>query len=492
MMNKGIDVSYWQGNIDWNKVKKAGIEFAIIKAGGSDAGTYTDSKWEANYKGAKAAGIPIGAYYFVGKDCVTAAAGKADAERFLKILKGKQLEYPVYMDNEAQPASAKVGITEATIAFCETMESAGYFVGVYGSAVSGFKERMDDSKLTPYAHWVAQYTRKCSYKGKYGIWQYSSKGSVDGISGNVDLDYGYVDYPAIIKSGGFNGYTKDAFDDNTPAPATSSQRDQIIAQARAWLGKKESDGSHREIIDVYNSHKPLARGYAVKYTDAWCATFVSALAIKCDLTDIIPTECGCGQMVTLFQKLGEWIENDAYLPSLGDVIFYDWQDSGSGDNTGWPDHVGIVEEVSGKTITIIEGNKSDSVSRRTLQVNGKYIRGYGVPKYSSSSDASAPITPAKTVDELAQEVLDGKWGNGTDRKERLTAAGYDYSAVQAKVNALVKAKSDSAVFYTVKSGDTLSSIARKYGTSVSAIQNLNPTLIKNVNLILTGWKIRVK
>lgn len=492
MMNKGIDVSHWQGNIDWNKVKKAGIEFAIIKAGGSDAGFYTDSKWEANYKGAKAAGIPIGAYYFVGKDCVTAAAGKADAERFLKILKGKQLEYPVYMDNEAQPASAKVGITEATIAFCETMESAGYFVGIYGSAVSGFKERMDDTKLTPYAHWVAQYASKCSYKGKYGIWQYSSKGSVDGISGNVDLDYGYVDYPAIIKGGGFNGYTKDAFNDNTPAPATSSQRDQIIAQARAWLGKKESDGSHREIIDVYDSHKPLARGYAVKYTDAWCATFVSALAIKCGLTDIIPTECGCGQMVTLFQKLGEWIENDAYLPSPGDVIFYDWQDSGSGDNTGWPDHVGIVEEVSGKTITIIEGNKSDSVSRRTLQVNGKYIRGYGVPKYSSSSDASAPITPAKTVDELAQEVLDGKWGNGTDRKERLTAAGYDYSAVQAKVNALVKAKSDSAVFYTVKSGDTLSSIAQKYDTSVSAIQKLNPTLIKNVNLILTGWKIRVK
>lgn len=423
---------------------------------------------------------------------MTAAAGKADAERFLKILKGKQLEYPVYMDNEAQPASAKVGIMEATIAFCETMESAGYFVGIYGSAVSGFKERMDDTKLTPYAHWVAQYASKCSYKGNYGIWQYSSKGSVDGISGNVDLDYGYVDYPAIIKSGGFNGYTKDAFDDNTPAPATNSQRDQIIAQARAWLGKKESDGSHREIIDVYNSHKPLARGYAVKYTDAWCATFVSALAIKCGLTDIIPTECGCGQMVTLFQKLGEWIENDAYLPSPGDVIFYDWQDSGSGDNTGWPDHVGIVEEVSGKTITIIEGNKSNYVSRRTLQVNGKYIRGYGVPKYNTGSVTPDPVAPGKTVDELAKEVLDGKWGNGTDRKNRLTAARYDYSAVQAKVNALVKAKSEAAVFYTVKSGDTLSSIAQKYDTSVSAIQKLNPTLIKNVNLILTGWKIRVK
>ena len=490
MTKKGIDVSHWQGTIDWNKVKKAGIEFAIIKAGGSDAGFYTDSKWEANYKGAKAAGIPIGAYYFVGKDCVTAAAGKADAERFLQILKGKQLEYPVYMDNEAQPASAKTGITEATIAFCETMEDAGYFVGIYGSAVSGFKERMDDSKLTPYAHWVAQYSSKCTYKGDYGIWQYSSKGSVDGISGNVDLDYAYVDYPSIIKSGGFNGYTKET----TPAPAASSQRERIVAQARAWLGRKESDGSHKEIIDVYNSHKPLARGYAVTYTDAWCATFVSAVAIKCGVTDILPTECGCGQMIQLFQKLGEWIENDAYVPSPGDVIFYDWQDSGSGDNTGWPDHVGIVEKVSGNTITVIEGNKSSAVGRRTLQVNGKYIRGYGVPKYSGSATPTpaAPTTPAKTVDELAKEVLDGKWGNGTDRKNRLTAAGYDYSAVQAKVNELVKKQETAPVYYTVKSGDTLSAIALKYDTSVSAIQKLNPTLIKNVNLILTGWKIRVK
>ena len=314
---KGIDVSHWQGTIDWNKVKAAGIQFAIIKAGGSDAGFYTDSKWEANYKGAKAAGIPVGAYYFVGKDCVTAAAGKADAERFIQILKGRQLEYPVFMDNEAQPASAKAGITEATIAFCETMEAAGYFVGIYGSAVSGFKERMDDSKLTDYAHWVAQYASKCSYKGDYGIWQYSSKGSVDGISGNVDLDYGYIDYPSIITSKGFNGYTKES----THAPAVSWQRDSVIAQARAWLGKNEADGSHKEIIDVYNSHKPLARGYAVKYTDAWCATFVSAVAIKCGLTDILPTECSCGEMIALFKKLGEWIENDAYVPKPGDVIF---------------------------------------------------------------------------------------------------------------------------------------------------------------------------
>lgn len=321
---KGIDVSRWQGNIDWARVKSAGIGFAIIKAGGSDAGFYTDSKWANNYAGAKAAGIPIGAYYFVGEDCINAAAGKADAERFIKILGGKQLEYPVYMDNEAQPASAKAGITEATIAFCETMENAGYFVGVYGSTYSGFHDRMDDSRLKAYTHWVAQYASKCTYSGEYGIWQYSSTGSVDGISGNVDMDYSYINFPSIIKSGGFNGYTKTATDPDKP-------------------------------------------------------------------------------------------------------------------------------------------------------------------------DEDTPVIPEKTVTELANEVIEGKWGNGTARRNALTAAGYNYSTVQAKVNELLSAPTaEAAVWYTVKQGDTLSAIACKYGTSIYAIQKLNPALIKNVNLIITGWKIRVK
>ena len=159
----------------------------------------------------------------------------------------------------------------------------------------------------------------------------------------------------------------------------------LIAQAKAWVGCREADGSHKKIIDTYNAHRPLARNYSVKYTDAWCATFVSACAIKTGMTDIIPTECGCGQMIALFQKLGEWDENDARVPRPGDIVFYDWDDSGKGDNTGWPDHVGIVEKVSGSTITVIEGNKGNAVGRRTLQVNGKYIRGYGVPKYNSGS-----------------------------------------------------------------------------------------------------------
>lgn len=213
-------------------------------------------------------------------------------------------------------------------------------------------------------------------------------------------------------------------------------RNKVVTIAKGWLGCKESNGTHRKIIDLYNSHKPLARGYKVKYTDAWCATFVSAVAIKAGLTDIIPTECGCNPMIQLFKNMGCWVENDAYVPKPADIIFYDWEDSGIGDNVGSSDHVGIVVSVAGDTIQVIEGNKSNSVDYRPIKVNGRYIRGYGCPKYSKY----VTTTVKKTIDEIAREVLDGKWGNGAERQSKLTAAGYNYADVQKKVNELLKSK----------------------------------------------------
>ena len=168
----------------------------------------------------------------------------------------------------------------------------------------------------------------------------------------------------------------------------------ILDIARGWLGCKESNGSHRKIIDLYNNHKPLARGYKVKYSDSWCATFVSACSIKAGYTEIIPTECSCNQMINGFKKIGRWCEDDAHVPSPGDIIFYDWQDNGVGDNKGSSDHVGIVEKVEGNTITVIEGNKNDAVARRAIKVNGKYIRGYGLPKYDANA-TNISTTPSK-------------------------------------------------------------------------------------------------
>ena len=180
----------------------------------------------------------------------------------------------------------------------------------------------------------------------------------------------------------------------------------VIEQAKAWLGLKESNGTHKAIIDVYNAHKPLAQGYKVKYTDAWCATFVSAVAIKAGCTDIIPTECSCPRQIELFKKLGAWVENDARTPEPGDIIYYDWDDSGKGDNVGVSDHVGIVEKVSGGKITVIEGNYSNAVKRRTLAVDGKYIRGYGVPKYDTKKAVANNTTTTAPTEAKKQPSAD--------------------------------------------------------------------------------------
>ncbi len=172
---------------------------------------------------------------------------------------------------------------------------------------------------------------------------------------------------------------------------------EVIKRASEWLGRKESNGTHQTIIDTYNSFEPLARGYKVKYTDSWCATFVSAVAISLGYTDIIPTECSCQNMIELFKKAGSWIENENRTPAPGDIIFYDWEDNGNGDNKGWSDHVGIVEKVSGGKITVIEGNYNNAVKRRTLSVNEKGIRGYGVPKYDAENTTGTTETTTEAT-----------------------------------------------------------------------------------------------
>lgn len=180
-----------------------------------------------------------------------------------------------------------------------------------------------------------------------------------------------------------NLYNLTQFDVALPAeePRKQGQREAIVSEAISHIGVKEGTVLHHKIIDRYNSRKPLPRGYAVKYTDAWCATFISYLAIVMGYTDIIPVECGCPQMITLAKQMGIWVEDDSYVPKPGDIVLYDWQDSGTGDNTGTADHIGLVEKVVGSTETVIEGNYQDSVKRRELAVNGRYIRGYIVPRY---------------------------------------------------------------------------------------------------------------
>ncbi len=212
-----------------------------------------------------------------------------------------------------------------------------------------------------------------------------------------------------------------------------------------YLGIKEGSAEHKAILAVLNNSGLCSR-YKMTVNDAWCATAVSAAFIASGLADIFPcVECSCGNMIELAKKAGIWVENDAYVPKTGDPILYDWGDSGKGDNTGWPDHVGIVASVSGSTIRVIEGNMSNTVGYRNLAVNGRYIRGFIAPKFSSkatsSGSGSGGTSSKKSVSEIAKEVIAGKWGNGDARKSAIKAAGYDYDAVQAEVNRQMKGTS---------------------------------------------------
>lgn len=162
-------------------------------------------------------------------------------------------------------------------------------------------------------------------------------------------------------------------------------RMQLVQTAENWLGAKESDGSHKPIIDRYNAHEPLAVGYTVQYTDSWCATFVSSAAIRCGLTDIIPTECSCERQIGLFQAIGRWEEDETTIPLPGDIIYYDWDETKPVDATGWSDHVGIVVGTKWPFVKVIEGNKDDMVDYRIIPLWDIRIRGYGKPDYAAKT-----------------------------------------------------------------------------------------------------------
>ncbi|MCM1530395.1 MAG: D-Ala-D-Ala carboxypeptidase family metallohydrolase [Alistipes sp.] len=203
---KGIDVSAHNGNIDWQKVKSSGIDFAILRAGYGKLVSQKDKQFENNYSGAKAAGVPVGAYWY--SYATTPDEARLEAEVCISILKGKQFEFPIFFDQEEKATldTGKANCSAMIRAFCDVLEAAGYWVGLYTSR-SALSTHIEDDIKTRYALWVAEWGSKLNYSGSVGIWQYSGKGSVNGISGDVDLDTAYVDYPAKVKAAGLNGYS---------------------------------------------------------------------------------------------------------------------------------------------------------------------------------------------------------------------------------------------------------------------------------------------
>lgn len=224
-------------------------------------------------------------------------------------------------------------------------------------------------------------------------------------------------------------------------------RSEVVKIATSWLGKKESDGSFKVIIDTYNSFNgKLPRGIKMQYSWPWCACTWSAIAIALGYTDIMPIEISCGELIKKAKEMGCWQENDGYIPLPGDGILYDWDDDGCGDNTGWPDHIGVVDYVNKDSgyMTVIEGNYSDSVKKRSVLINGKYIRGFIVPKYTNVPIPNTKPTITKDVETVAREAIIGLWGNNPQRKEAFEKNGIDSKAVQAKINEILNTPSKNA------------------------------------------------
>lgn len=204
---KGIDVSYHNGDIDWQAVKNSGIEFAIIRTsyGWSNWEKQTDKKLRANISGAKAVGMPIGAYHY--SYATNTHEALLEAEFFINRLRWTQWEYPVFMDFEdkCHMTLSNSQRTDIVLTFLQKLKENGYYCGLY-TFLNFQKYHLDMNRLSGYELWIAHWHPTCGCTSSYGMWQHTSDGSVPGIRGRVDLDYCYKDYPSIIKNSHYNGF----------------------------------------------------------------------------------------------------------------------------------------------------------------------------------------------------------------------------------------------------------------------------------------------
>ena len=212
-------------------------------------------------------------------------------------------------------------------------------------------------------------------------------------------------------------------------------REKLIEAMESFKGAKTGNAKHKEIIDIYNSCKPLPRGVKMKESYPWCCATVSSAVIKAGLQDKIPRECSCGKLLNLMKEAGMWVESDSFVPTPGDFLIYDWGDSGKGDDGEGHDHIGMVKSVTGKQMIVMEGNKGGAWGTRKVSVNGKYIRGF-----------------------CHLSVL--------DKEEK--------------------------VYTKALLGEGLSKIAKRCGISLAQIKELNPDIKPPMYLVRLGKEVRIK
>ena len=239
---KGIDVSYAQGVIDWEKVKASGlVDFAILRAGYGKETSQIDDQFSRNYTACKQLGIPVGAYWY--SYATTVAEAEQEANVCLQIIQGKQFEYPVAFDIEEARCLPQADAISTT--FCTALENAGYYTAIYtfkSALESNFSAAVKNRYDIFLSHIGVQQT---DYAGDYGLWQYSWTGCIPGISGDVDLDYAYKDYPTMIQNAGLNGFTKAT--QTIPEPNAEDSALQQILRHVASIDKKLQNSTDNQI-----------------------------------------------------------------------------------------------------------------------------------------------------------------------------------------------------------------------------------------------------
>lgn len=377
MAKRIIDGSEHQKKIDWEKVKASGkIDGVIFRIGYGDNDVGQDDKYFLrNITECERLGIPYEVYLYSYAD--TNAHIQSEIAHIKRLLAGRNVR--VWLDIEYRPA--KAFWRKAVEAFLKAFPSGGVYSWEWV-----FTDVLDGIDCP---RWICAYgsnSGKPEYSYKPHLdchgWQYTSRASVPGINGNVDMSEWYKDFaevPAKVP---------------VEAPTTiTAGRSAVVNKMIAWEGYSEKNGNFKLIIDRYNAYLSTAikagcANYKVKCSDEWCATAVSAAYIACGIGHLFPVECSCPRMVTLAKKMGIWQEVDNYIPDPADAVLYDWEDSGKGDNTGTPDHIGIVISVdkTAGTFVVMEGNKDEAVGRRTMNINGRYIRGFITPKFVTGTN----------------------------------------------------------------------------------------------------------
>lgn len=358
MQKFGIDISTWQKGFNFDKAKAEGVEFIILRCAYSNS---KDSCFEDFYKSCRDRGIPVGVYHYSMAKSVMDA--KKEAELMLSILKGKQFEYPIYLDVEDK-TQAKLGksvLTSIIKTYCDTLEDAGYYVGIY-STYYFLRDYTNVSELNKYDKWIAQWASKCSCPIDYGMWQFggeTNKIRTNKVAGVVcDQNYAYKDYPLIIRNSGLNGF-------------------------------KNEMPSNTNMVEI----KPVKS--------------VTELARE-----------------VLDGKWGNGADRKARLTDAG----YDYKSVQAEVNRLLQPKKKTVDELAREVLDGKWGNGADRKARLTAA-------GYNYDEIQAK--VNELCKPKKTVDQLAREVIAGQWGTGLNRKQRLTQAGYDYNAVQKRVNELL-------------------------------------------------------